>query len=79
MFFSSAGDVALRLPVLQTLQLHSATSNRSTFCYEYTHKRNASLTFWYEGPDWLRYGADHADEIPYVLGYPFLLSKYLSY
>jgi len=58
----------LILPTIHQLQLHSAVSSRNTFAYEFTHKRNSPALFE-EGPDWLRTGAVHADEILFVFGF----------
>ena len=76
--FGTSGDVGLKLPLLQTLQFHSAFSGGKTYAFEFSHRRSWPDCPWYEGPDWLRVGADHTDEIAYVLGFPFTFSKNTS-
>lgn len=68
------GDLVLKLPNIQRLQIHALASNRIRFAYEFTALRDGPI-FWYEGPEWLRTGADHEDEILYVLGLPHLLGQ----
>ncbi|XP_067939727.1 acylcarnitine hydrolase-like [Watersipora subatra] len=66
-----AGDLVLKIPGVQSLQVHSATGKEgNAYAYEFTHRRSAYGAAWYDGPNWLRYGADHTDEIPYVFGTP---------
>ena len=67
------GAVVIKIPVVQLLQLHSSISSNGcgTFGYEFQKKRS-SKTQIAKSPDWLRTGANHVDEIPYVFGYPLL-------
>ncbi|XP_067938897.1 carboxylesterase 1C-like [Watersipora subatra] len=68
-----SGDVSLKIPNVQHLQVHRAANLEGVaYAYEFIHKRSNNPTPWYEGPDWLRYGADHTDEMPYVFGEPLI-------
>lgn len=71
------GDITLKLPFVLWLQIHSAMSNKASYMYEFDHRRPTPPS-WYEGPAWLRTGADHADELLYVFGIPLLAGTRLN-
>ena len=65
------GDIVFKAPTIQNLQLHSLISRRRTYAYEFTQFRRQQGRL-FEGPTFLRTGANHEDELPYVFGYPLL-------
>lgn len=70
--FVAIGESTLTLPIIRWMQLHATLSSGVTYAYEFPNKRLAPPR-WYDGPDWLRTGADHSDEIVYVFGLTYLL------
>lgn len=48
--------------------MYADMSDKTPYAYEFTVK-NKGPPLWYQGPDWLRVGADHFDDVNYMLGW----------
>lgn len=63
-----SSDVAFFAPAVQTMTAHSSNSVGRSYLYEFSVEPPIRLL---PTPDWFR-GANHADEIQYVFGIPFM-------
>ena len=66
-----SGEHHFNVDIVNNIEQQSTSSDSSTYAYYFTEPYKPAEPLW-PAPNWLKYSANHGDDLPFVFGSPYI-------